>query len=398
MMDQNTQLIVEIQNAWRSRELVVFVGAGLSVGAGLPSWFELVKELAGQVGADMPPPQWASGDTLIDIVQRYVNERGKGNLIRFLQDRLDTGGRTPTAAHQLLARSGVDLVFTANYDDLLEQAYRDAGFQRRVIVHDSDIPFMRRGGKAVNVVKLYGDLDQPRTVTLAREDYERYFLERPELIKLFETELARSTLLYLGWSHLDPHFNLTFGQMLNRFGQMMRPGYSVMFDVSEAQQKELGRKGIHVVQLPSDGDRTQTLAHWLGIVFDGATSESSPQVGQQQPRPAPETSNRDGPGAPSPQDLVIIKDIVANLSDFETVGGRETMTILAGVEQAAATVDLSGGRSGAAGRLVVFLSKQGGGADDPNPLGRLLRYIIDLKDTSPAKKAILQDIIERYRL
>ena len=276
IMKQNTRLITEIQDAWRARELVFFVGAGLSTGAGLPTWYQLAQELAEQIGADMPPPQWATGDVLIQVVQDYVNKRGKGNLVRFLQDRLDSTGHPPTAVHQLLARSGVDLVFTANYDDLLEQAYRGAGISRRPVINDSDIPMMRRGGQAINVVKLYGDLEQPNTVVLAREDYERYFQSRPQIIDLFETELGRSTMLYLGWSHLDPHSNLLFGQMLHHYGQMMRTGYSVMFDVSESQQKELSRKGIHVIQLPSTGDRTQVLAGWLNTLFN---SPESPTVG-----------------------------------------------------------------------------------------------------------------------
>ena len=43
------------------------------------------------------------------------------------------------------------------------------------------------------------------------------------MIKLLETELARSETLYLGWSENDPHFKLVFGELLSRFGQMMRP-------------------------------------------------------------------------------------------------------------------------------------------------------------------------------
>ena len=40
-------------------------------------------------------------------------------------------------------------------------------------------------------------------------------------------------MLYLGWSRSDPYFKLVFGELLSRFGEMMRPGYAVMFDVTE---------------------------------------------------------------------------------------------------------------------------------------------------------------------
>ena len=89
----------------------------------------------------------------------------------------------------------------------------------------SSIPFMGRGPGTVNIVKLYGDLDQPghhRPRTPNRT--ESYFLQRPQMVKLLETELARSDTLYMGWSGSDPYFKLVFGELLSRFGQMMRPG------------------------------------------------------------------------------------------------------------------------------------------------------------------------------
>ena len=75
--------------------------------------------------------------------------------------------------------------------------------------------------------------------------------------------------LYLGWSHSDPHFNLVFGELLNRFGAFMRAGYAVMFDLPEAQRKELERKRIRLVQLPAHGDRTGQLAAWLNSLTPG---------------------------------------------------------------------------------------------------------------------------------
>jgi hypothetical protein len=408
MPDQNAILLNELRAARRAGELVIFVGAGLSAGSGLPDWYALTAELAGQIGADMPPRQWAGGDTLIGIIQDYVNSRGKASLIRFLQDRLDTTNHPPTLVHALLARSGVDLVFTANYDDLLEEAFKDARIQRRPVITDEDIPLMRRGGKVVSLVKLYGDLDQPKTVVLDRESYERFFLDRPQMIKLLETELGRSTMLYLGWSHRDPHFNLLFGQLLNRFGQMMRPGYAVMFGVKEAERAELRRKGIHVIDLPATGDLTATLAAWLSELLEDSLPSGVPTPANTAAPDAlsgPGTTTTPSPpiasGAPAdltPQDLQIIRDILAGYSEFDSVGNRDTLLQMVGLKQIAGRVDLSGARHDAAGRLVVFLAALGDGAQPPTPLGNLLRYLAATPTLPPAKRATLQVYIDRCRL
>ena len=243
--------------------VVAFVGAGLSIGAGLPGWYKMIRELSGRVGHEMPPSQWVSGEALIDAAQYYIHREGLHSLITFLKDQLDTTNKKPTLAHQALARLPISMVFTANYDDLLEQAYREAGKRVQLVVKDKALPFLRRDPGIVNLVKLYGDLDQPETIVLARQQYEEYFLQRPQMIKLLETELARSVFVYIGWSHTDPHFNLVFGEMLSQFGQFFQPGYAVMFDVPQNQRMELERKHIRIIELPSQGDRTIQIAEWL---------------------------------------------------------------------------------------------------------------------------------------
>jgi len=251
-------------------EVAAFVGAGLSAGAGLPSWYGLVSALAERIHHPMPPREWITSDALIDAAQAYINEEGLHSLVMYLKDRLDTTGRLPTAAHRALVRLPLSLVFTANYDNLLERAYQEAGIRTQVVVRDRSIPFMRQDDGSVNIVKLYGDLDQEDTIVLARQQFESFFLERPEMVKLLEIELARSNMLYLGWSHTDPHFNLVFGETLSRYGQNLRAGYAVMFDVSPAQQRELERKQIHQVQLAQQGDLTSRVANWLeGLAKDG---------------------------------------------------------------------------------------------------------------------------------
>jgi hypothetical protein len=254
---------VGLIEAFDNQTVAIFVGAGLSIGAGLPSWYQLISELASRISHELPPRQWITGDALIDAAQAYINEQGLQSLVLFLKDKLDTTDITPTIAHQALVKLPISIVFTANYDDLLEQAYRDVGKRVHVVVRESDIAFMRNSPNDVNIIKLYGDLNQPSTIVLAREQYERFFLEKEQMLKLLETELGRLNMLYLGWSHSDPHFNLVFGQMLNRFGKFLRSGYAILFDLSDSRQKELERKHIHVIQLPGKDNRSEQVASWL---------------------------------------------------------------------------------------------------------------------------------------
>jgi len=184
----------DLKDSLHKGNVVAFVGAGFSIGAGLPGWYSLIGELAQRIGYELPPAQWATGEALIDAAQAYINEQGLHSLVMFLKDKLDTTGKPPTAAHQALARLPISLVLTANYDDLLERAYRDAGKRVHIVVRDSDIPFMRREPDAVNIVKLYGDLDQPDTIVLARQQYEAFSSWRPNWVALMCSTWAGATV------------------------------------------------------------------------------------------------------------------------------------------------------------------------------------------------------------
>lgn len=265
----------ELITAFESREVILFVGAGLSLGAGLPSWYDLIEKLANRIEAKIPPPEWTTGELLIDIAQDYVNQRDLINLVLFLQEELSTTGKKLSSAHEALPNLPVSLIFTANFDDFLERTYQNVHRQTRIIERDTQIPFMRSSPNIVNIVKLYGDLNQPETIVLAREQYEQFFLVRPQMMKLLETVMANSVMLYLGWSHSDPYFNMIFGELLHRFGKFARSGYAVMFDLTDEKRRELERKKIKVIELPSEGGRTEQLTNWLKTISSSISDNSA---------------------------------------------------------------------------------------------------------------------------
>lgn len=310
-------------------EVCAFVGAGLSTAAGLPDWYDLMAELAARIGFDLPPRRWATAEALLDTAQAYVNQRGLNDLIRFLRDRLATWQTPPGSAHLALARLPVTTIFTTTYDDLIEKACRQVGKQVDVVVRDNTIPYLRRGPDVVNLIKLNGDLAQPDTLVVTREHYERFHLTRPQMVKLLETELGRSDMLYLGWNQNDPAFALVFGEVLGRFGADMRPGYAALCDVTPTQVAEWQRKNIRPVVLPA-GEPVAALTAWL-TELAGETPA---------PEPTPEAAAATGtgppsgsvPAAPSPTDRDALEARLRDLRAY--LNGLETARITAGaIEQ-----------------------------------------------------------------
>lgn len=262
-------------------EVCAFVGAGLARAAGLPDWYDVISPLAARIGFDLPPRRWATSEALLDAAQAYVNQRGLNDLIRFLREQLATWQIGPSRAHLALVQLPIPIIFTTTYDDLIEKACQQAGKQVDVVVRDSTIPYLRRGPHVVNLIKLNGDLAQPDTLVITREHYERFRLTRPQMLKLVETELGRSDMLYLGWDQTDPAFAFVFGEVLGRFGADMRPGYAALCEITPLQAGEWRRRNIQLVTLPA-GDPIAALTAWL-TELGGRAPVDAAETGRMPP-------------------------------------------------------------------------------------------------------------------
>ena len=109
---------------------VVFVGAGLSMNAGLPNWPGLLRQMLGWAeGRDVDMSDKAdlegaieSGDLL--LVAEEMHERlGAEDFRRFMVEVFRDPGLKPTDAHNLIPRIPFAAALTSNYDTLLESAY-----------------------------------------------------------------------------------------------------------------------------------------------------------------------------------------------------------------------------------------------------------------------------------
>jgi hypothetical protein len=246
----------DLEKALLARECVVFVGAGLSSGAGLPDWNSLLRRL----GDDLGLP-WSDRHDYLDLAQWYRERFGRERLAGLLREMYATPA-LPTLAHYLLMSLPLRHVITTNFDDLLERALMGLKQHPVKVLHQEDVA--RTGQNEVFVVKLHGDIAHPEEIVLTRDDYEEFFQRRPAMALLLEGLLLNQTFFFVGYGLRDPNFRQIHGRIVRMLREEHRPAFATTFEASGGSGPYLveqwRNKQINLISVPGSSRTEQTHA------------------------------------------------------------------------------------------------------------------------------------------
>jgi hypothetical protein len=240
----------------RSGRLIPFIGAGLSMRFGLPSWNQLMRMVAEKLEWDADV--FLDSGNPMQLAQYFVSVHN-GNIgpLRSLMDRafaVDDTRLRASRAHRALTQLDLPFIYTTNYDDAIERAFRLHGKPCSVIANLDDIADARPG---TEVVKFHGTFSDDQSLVLTESSYfERMDFEGALDIKLRADLLGRS-LLFLGssFSDLNMRFLLYKLHKLRKQGrrQALPTAYLVTFTSSEVQRTILRDWSVETIELdPAD--------------------------------------------------------------------------------------------------------------------------------------------------
>jgi SIR2-like protein len=193
--DHLRELAEDLGEKARRGQLAVFIGAGVSAAAGLPTWEELVAELSARSGLDDDLREGLTRLPPQDSAALLARELGREQLEAFVKERF---GPAPYAlAHALVANLPVQEFVTTNYDPLVELAARDMGRRLQVL------PFEEAEPGAPWLLKLHGDAAHPESIVLTREEYLQFGDSRAALAGVLHSLLLTRHVLFVGTSMLD---------------------------------------------------------------------------------------------------------------------------------------------------------------------------------------------------
>jgi hypothetical protein len=190
---------VDLLNALRDGKLVVFAGAGVSMGepACLPNFKNLADMIAAGTGQALQ-----SGEE-IDLFLGRLQHEGV-NVHERAKDVLSRDGLESTELHRNLLRLYPDVgkvrVVTTNFDLLFEQAAEDIFGNVPEIFRAPALPL---GNRFKGIVHVHASISRSNEMVITDADFGRAYLTegwaRRFLVELF----SNFTILFVGYSHND---------------------------------------------------------------------------------------------------------------------------------------------------------------------------------------------------
>jgi hypothetical protein len=269
-------------------DTVLFIGSGISLWSGLPSWGGMIEELAQFVEstggkADLIRAEADKGD-LLQAASYGFDKLTKQQIGDFIRSSCRYGITKPSEIHRKIVSLGPRCFVTTNYDNLIEESLRqwlpDRFFRPPVtnrqltetaeVVHARAIDF---------IFKPHGDAHDSESIILTREQYRQLLPggERQAALESLKMLLASRPFVYLGFGLRDPDFIYLRDLLSNTYKGGTRDHYAIMADVSDAECDYWRRNyGIHLVNYATTEDLNKTRDHTALLALLDALLEKTP--------------------------------------------------------------------------------------------------------------------------
>jgi hypothetical protein len=177
----------------------LFIGAGVSMSAGYPSWGALLQEIGDELGV-------GSSDVhdLAALAQWSIQESGGATRVRnVIKEQIGIDHPIPDAL-ETISRLPIRHIWTTNYDRLIERSFASISRPLDVIAGASDLSLRAKQG-ATRLYKMHGSIDRLDDIVISTDDYELFRKRRGAYLPLLQAHLSSMSMLFIGLSFSDPN-------------------------------------------------------------------------------------------------------------------------------------------------------------------------------------------------
>lgn len=254
-----------------SGQVALFLGAGISIPAGLPAWPKLIEQLADKSstfrGHAAELANLAAPDAAM-LLQQEDPQAFRKDLALLLTARRHAIG------HALLASLQPPEVITTNFDSLFEQAAQRP-FERRTL---TVLPKHRGTVGEPWLLKMHGDIDDEHIV-LSRDEFLSYDTMWRPLASMMQASMLTRHMIFVGYSLADDNFirlARDVSQLLRRMKQKGTVGTVLTLAPNPFRSKLWGNDLEEIPMAPDGRDGARMLEIFLDrLAMTAAAGESS---------------------------------------------------------------------------------------------------------------------------
>ncbi|TDS85146.1 SIR2 family protein [Comamonas sp. JUb58] len=263
----------KLKQVLSQEDTIIFIGSGLSLWSGLPSWSQLIEDLAKfvesfGVNAGLIRAEATRGD-LLQAASYGFDRLTKQQIGEFIREACQYGKAEPHEIHKKIVSLGTRCFVTTNYDNLLEEAlrkWRPNNFFRAPITNKNLTETAEIvSARALDFIfKPHGDAADSDSIILTREQYRQLLPqgERHSSLETLKLLLASRPVVYFGFGLRDPDFLYIKDLLSNIYKGGTRDHYAIMPDISEAESDYWRRHyGIHLITYPTTVDTNKRKNH-----------------------------------------------------------------------------------------------------------------------------------------
>lgn len=206
----------------RNNNAAFFAGAGFSKESGYVDWKTLLESIASELGLEIEKEH-----DLVALTQYYYNKHQNRGLINDVIFEEFSKQKEPTQNHRILARLPIDVIWTTNYDDLIEKAFDNV---KKIVDIKSRNEHLSNtlANRECILYKMHGDKNNPNDAILIKDDYERYYKAHKQFLSALTGDLISKTFLFVGFSFQDPNLDYILSRIRVDYEENSRQHYAIM--------------------------------------------------------------------------------------------------------------------------------------------------------------------------
>jgi tetratricopeptide (TPR) repeat protein len=246
-------MLKEIQTAIEEDNLILFVGAGMSMSLGLPNWNNLVEQILIRLEekhGDQSRMNFKyyinslknKSETVLEILDEIERKKHRKEAKEILYDIINNISiRDSELINQKKLWEISDKIITTNYDEALDNVKpehiksfsNNNAFQQIQSIQGK--PFL---------YKIHGDITNPDTCILFKSDYEDLYKGDKPNSQTLKNFFQNKTLLFLGFSLEDPFITSQIEYLYNLYN-----GYGNTHFIALTSDKDFSKYNIQTIKV-----------------------------------------------------------------------------------------------------------------------------------------------------